>query len=51
MIADGVKVQACVACADSYGVSQALRDLGLEVKAMGVPLTGMLKDDWKMLTF
>lgn len=48
---DGVTVQACVVCADSYGVSQRLRDLGLEVKPMGAPLSGMLKEGWKVLTF
>jgi len=51
MIEDGVQVQACVVCADSYGVSERLRELGLEVKAMGLPLTRMLKDDWEVITF
>ena len=51
MSADGVIVQACVACADSYGVSQIFRDLGIEVKGMGKPLTEMLKSDWKVITF
>jgi hypothetical protein len=51
MMQDGVQVQACVVCADSYGVSESLRALGIEVKAMGVPLTGMLKEDWRVLTF
>ena len=51
MSEDGVIVQACVACADSYGVSQNLRDLGIEVKGMGKPLTEMLKSDWKVITF
>lgn len=51
MMADGVQVEACVVCADSYGVSERLRELGLEVKPMGLPLTRMLKDDWKIITF
>ena len=51
MAADGVKVVACQACADSYGVTPQLRALGLEVKYMGKPLTDMLKDGWKVLTF
>ena len=51
MMQDGVQVQACVVCADSYGVAGRLRDLGIEVKPMGSPLTGMLKSDWKILTF
>jgi hypothetical protein len=48
---DGVKVQACLACADSYGVTEHLRKLGIEVKYMGRPLTDMLKQGWKVLTF
>lgn len=51
MMADGVEVQACVACANSYGVSEALRELGIEVKGMGRPLTDMLKGDWKTISF
>lgn len=51
MMQDGVKIQACVVCADSYGVSARLRELGLEVKGMGAPLTEMLQQGWKVLTF
>ena len=42
---------ACKACADSYGVSESLAGMGVEVKDMGQPLTEMLKGDWKDLTF
>ncbi len=51
MMAAGVKVVACKACADSYGVSGKLEALGLEVKYMGEPLTDLLKNDCKILTF
>jgi len=51
MMDDGVRVQACVACADSYGVSDRLREMKIEVKGMGPPLTEMLKSGWKVLTF
>jgi len=51
MMQDGVKVQACVACADSYGVAGRLKELGLEVKGMGTPLSDMLKQGWKVLTY
>ena len=51
MIAAGVVVQACVACADMYGVADTLRQMGIEVKPMGRPLSDMLKADWKVLTF
>lgn len=52
MMDDGVMVQACVVCADSYGVSDDLRAMGIEVKPMGAPLTRLLKaSDWRVLTF
>lgn len=51
MMEDGVKVEACISCANMYGVAQALRDLGIDVKGMGVPLTDYLKSDAKILTF
>jgi len=50
MMKDGVQVLACVACADSYGVSEHLRELGIEVKGMGAPLTEYLKQGWKVLS-
>jgi len=47
----GVELLACKACADSYGVSEKLQEIGIEVKYMGQPLTSMLKSDWVSLTF
>jgi hypothetical protein len=41
----GIKLQACKKCSDLYGVSDALRGLGIEVKYMGKPLTDYLRDD------
>ncbi len=52
MMGDGVTFQACLACADMYGVAANLRDLGIDVKYMGQPLTRLLQDDgWKLMTF
>lgn len=52
MIADGVTIKACKACSDSYGVSDELTALGIDVKYMGQPLTQYLKaPNWKTLTF
>jgi hypothetical protein len=52
MMESGVRFQACVACADMYGVSPDLRELGVEVKGMGKPLTELLQDEaWKVLSF
>jgi len=47
----GIELVACKACADSYGVSEQLEGLGVEVKYMGVPLTEILKGDWVTVTF
>ena len=47
----GVVVEACVACANNYGVVDALKKLGIDVKPMGEPLSQRLKGDWKVLTF
>jgi hypothetical protein len=51
MLDDGVKVQACIACADSYGVTEQLRKMGIEVKGMGKPLTDLIQQGWHVLTF
>jgi hypothetical protein len=51
MLKDGIKVEACIACADSYGVTDTLRKLGVDVKPMGKPLTDMLKQNQNILTF
>lgn len=48
---DGVIIQACVACADSYGITEELKKLKIEVKGMGQPLTYYLKSGAKVLTF
>ena len=50
MMDEGVRVQACVVCARSYDVADDLRDMGIEVKPMGKPLSDMLKDGWKVLS-
>ncbi len=47
----GVILTACKACADSYGVSDILSGLGIEVKLMGKPLSDKLKEGWTTITF
>ena len=51
MIGDGVKLEACLACANMYGVADQLSALGIEVKGMGSVLSNYLKEGWKVLTF
>ena len=48
---EGITVRACVVCADSYGVVDRLRSIGLEVLGMGRPLTELLRSDAKVVTF
>ena len=47
----GVVVEACVVCANNYGVADALKSLDIDVKPMGVPLSDRLKGTWRVLTF
>lgn len=46
----GVKIEACIACARMYGVDDDLKEMGIDVKGMGVPLSNYLKEGWKTLT-
>lgn len=48
--AAGVKLQACKTCAEMYGVSGALENMGVEVIPMGQPLTSYLKAGASVLT-
>lgn len=50
IIGSGVEVLACKACADSYGVSDQLRQLGVDVKYMGEPFTKILKGTDRVIT-
>lgn len=45
MQANGVEVEACRACAESYGVAGDLEDMGIDVRYMGEPLTDYLQDE------
>ena len=47
----GVEVVACLACADSYGIADDLREAGLAVEYMGQPLSDDLKSGRKVITF
>ena len=52
MQADGVIVEACVACATKLELVDTIREMGIEVRGMGVPLTEALKDpDTEVITF
>ncbi len=47
----GIPVRACIACTDSFGVTEELKELGYDVDFMGVPLTNYLKEGYNVLTF
>ena len=46
----GVHVTACKACSDQLGVTDALEEMGIEVKYWGAPLTEILKNEEVLLT-
>lgn len=46
----GVHLTACKACSDQIGTSEKLKELGVELKYWGVPLTELLKSGKKLLT-
>ncbi len=47
----GIKTEACISCARMYGVVDKLKELGVDVKGMGVPLSDYIKKGNKVLTF
>ena len=44
IMATGVKVYACLRCAQEYDLVANLQDMGIEVKLMGEPFTEYLQD-------
>jgi hypothetical protein len=48
---DGVVLEACIACSNMLGVTEELKELGIDVKGMGTALTEYLKKDYKVLTY
>ena len=50
MLKIGVTIEGCLACSDQFGATETLKNLGIDLKYMGEPLTGYLKNDEKMLT-
>jgi hypothetical protein len=47
---EGIKVEACIACARMYEVDGKLLEMGIDVKGMGVPLSNYLKEGWHTLS-
>ncbi|MBU2702892.1 hypothetical protein Ga0466249_004027 [Sporomusaceae bacterium BoRhaA] len=50
MIDAGVHVTACIACAQMYGVVEILKNLGIDVRPMGIPLTELFKSGKNVLS-
>ena len=46
-----VRIEACITCANMYGVAQDLLDMGIDVKAMGPVLTRYIREGRNILTF
>ncbi len=51
MRADGVVVEACIACSESFGLTEELKSMGLTVIGQGGPLSDALKDPATAVTF
>ena len=50
MINNGVTVEACKHCADTFGVIETFERLGINVRYMGEPLTKYIKDGEELIT-
>ncbi|MDX9801772.1 MAG: DsrE family protein [Spirochaetia bacterium] len=50
LIIRGVKVSACKACADQLGVSDKLKNLGVELKYWGEDLTRLIREKKNLIT-
>jgi len=46
----GVELLACRACADRYGATARLEEMGIDVIYMGQPMTKFLKEGWAVIT-
>lgn len=51
MKAAGIKVEACIACANAYGVADKLKSLNYDILPMGELLANYLKRGYQVLTF
>lgn len=47
----GVELLACKGCADQYGISSKLEEIGITVKYTGTYLTDHIKEGKKIITF
>ncbi|SHN61049.1 DsrE family protein [Desulfovibrio litoralis] len=47
----GVHISACKRCADEYGITEKILQFDIDVKYMGEPLTEILQDNEKIITF
>jgi hypothetical protein len=47
----GVALSTCVVCSDDYGVTEQLRELGVDPIHTGELMSNALKSDWKVITF
>jgi len=47
---EGIKLEACRACANNYNVSEKLEEMEIEVKSMGQPLTDYILGDYHLIT-
>ncbi|MEG1586132.1 MAG: DsrE family protein [Bacteroidales bacterium] len=46
----GLKAKACIVCAEEYGVSQVLEQMGVELSMVGEELTHLIQDQRPLLS-
>ena len=47
----GITLEACILCTDSYGITEKLRGMEINVRYMSLPFTEYVKSGDKVLTF
>ncbi|MGL4293277.1 MAG: DsrE family protein [Bacteroidales bacterium] len=50
LIKRGLKAKACVVCAEEYGVTKSLEDMGVELSLVGDELTHIIQDQLPLLS-
>lgn len=50
LMKEGVKLSACRSCAEQLGLEDKIRELNIELKYWGEPLTELLKGNEKLIT-
>lgn len=50
LIQKGLKAKACIVCAEEYGVTKVLEDMGVELSMVGEEMTHIIQDQLPLLS-